>query len=65
MFCNLAKEFLSQRGVHFQDRNIVSDPDAMQELRRLAYMTTPVIVIDGQTIVGFDEAKLTTAVEHD
>lgn len=64
MFCNQTKEFLSRKGVQFSERNVVSDPDALQELRRLGYMTTPVIVIDGATIVGLDEVKITAALEQ-
>ena len=64
MFCNQTKEFLSRRRVQFRERNVVSDPDALQELRQLGYMTTPVIVIDRTTIVGFDEAKITAALEQ-
>jgi hypothetical protein len=32
--------------------NIVDDPDALAELKKVGYMTTPVIVIDGSMIVG-------------
>jgi glutaredoxin len=28
------------------------------ELEKLGYMTTPVIVIDGEVVVGFDRPKL-------
>ena len=35
-----------------------SDPDALADLKKLGYMTTPVIVIGGAVIVGFDSAKI-------
>ena len=63
MFCNLTKEFLSSRGVHFRERNIVDDPAALLELRRLGYMTTPVTTIDAEVIVGFDEVKLSKTLD--
>ena len=44
--------------VEFIDRNIAADPAAMDELTRLGHMTTPVIVIDGEVVVGFDRARL-------
>ena len=65
MFCGQTKEFLSRKGVQFVERNIVQEPDALNELRRLGYMTTPVTVVDGNVIVGFDEAKLSKALELD
>jgi hypothetical protein len=30
----------------------------LADLKKLGYMTTPVIVIDGAAIVGFDSAKI-------
>jgi len=30
----------------------------MEELQRLGWMTTPVTVIDGQTVVGFEPGKI-------
>ena len=61
MFCGLTKEFLSKKGAPFVDRDITMDPGAVRELFRLGLMTTPVTQIDGETIVGFDEEKLTKA----
>lgn len=61
MFCNRAKEYLSQKGIQFIERYITKDAAALEELGRLGYMTTPVIVVDCLVIVGFDAAKLDAA----
>ncbi len=61
MFCDQAKEYLSQKGIKFQEKNITQDSSALAELKKLGYMTTPVIVIDGMVIVGFDAAKIDLA----
>ncbi len=58
MFCAKVKEFLSQNKIEFVDRNIAGDEAAFAELEKLGYMTTPVTVIDGQVVVGFDRDKL-------
>jgi len=58
MFCDQAKEYLSQKGLAFQERDIAQDPGALADLKKLGYMTTPVIVIDGAVIVGFDSGKI-------
>lgn len=58
MFCERVKEFLSQSGVEFTDRDITEDEEALTELEELGYMTTPVTVIDGEVVIGFDIAKL-------
>ena len=40
------------------DKNIREDPAALEELQRLGYRATPVTVIDGEVVVGFDRGKL-------
>ena len=52
------KEFLSQNQVAFTERNIAADEQALNELEKLGYLTTPVTVIDGEVVVGFDVARL-------
>jgi glutaredoxin 3 len=64
MFCNQAKEYLSQRGITFQEKDIAQDPDALADLKKLGYMTTPVIVVDGSVIVGFDAEKIDAALRN-
>jgi glutaredoxin len=55
------KEYLSQKQISFEDRDITTHPTAMSELQKLGFMTTPVTVIDGESIVGFDVSKLDRA----
>ena len=58
MFCGRVKEFLSQKGVPFIERDVSQDEEALVELEALGVMTTPVTVIDGETVIGFDRANL-------
>jgi len=58
MFCARVKEFLSQRGVEFTERNVAEDESALAELEKLGVMTTPVTVIDDEVVIGFDQARL-------
>ena len=60
MFCGKVKEFLSQNKIEFTDRNIAVDETALNELEKTGYMTTPVTIIDGEVVIGFDLAKLHT-----
>lgn len=55
------KEYLSQRQVQFDDRDITQDPSAIVELQKLGFMTTPVTVVGDKVIVGFDVPKLDEA----
>ena len=52
------KEFLSQRGIEFTERNVAEDETALSELEKLGIFTTPVTVIDGEVVIGFDQARL-------
>ena len=63
MFCEQAKEYLSQKSIKFQERDIAQDPSALAELKKLGYMTTPVIVIEGSVIVGFDTDRIDQALQ--
>ncbi len=58
MFCNRTKEFLRKHNIAFTDRDITSDENALAELEKLGVMTTPVVVVDGQTVVGYDVDRL-------
>ncbi len=58
MFCSKVKEFLSQKGVNFTERDVLKDENAVNELKKMGVMTTPVTTIDGEMVVGFDQQKL-------
>ncbi|HZT70936.1 MAG TPA: glutaredoxin family protein [Terriglobia bacterium] len=58
MFCNRTKEFLSQHGITFEERDVTRDEKALAELQRRSLMTTPVTLVDDQVVVGFDTEKL-------
>lgn len=52
------EEFLTQHNVQYEPRNVAEDPEAMDELMHLGVATTPVTVIDGEIVVGFDPKRL-------
>lgn len=64
MFCNSAKEFLSRKGVPLTERDVSTDEKALAELERLGHMTTPVILIDEEVVVGFDQRRLERLLER-
>ena len=57
-YCTLAKQFLSNNNIEFTEKNVSSDTEARKELMKMGHMGVPVILIDEQEIVGFDEPKL-------
>jgi glutaredoxin len=55
----MAKSFLGKNGVKYQDFNVAEDRAARDEMiRKSGQMGVPLIDIDGDLILGFDEAKL-------
>ena len=54
----MTEEFLSEKGVTFEIKDIINDPTAMSELVEIGQLTTPVTVIDGEVVVGFNRKKL-------
>jgi glutaredoxin len=57
-----AKTYLRTQGVPFRDVDVSRDPAAARDLvRRTGQMGVPVIEIDGVSIVGFDQARIDSA----
>ena len=54
----MMKEYLSRKGVEFTERDVTSEPAAMGELEKLGFLSTPVTVINGEVIVGFNRKRL-------
>jgi len=46
------KEYLSQKQVAFDDRDITQDLTAIPEQQKMGFMTTPVTVIGDKVIVS-------------
>ncbi len=58
-WCHRAKEFLKKNGIKFRDINVAEDEEqAKYMIEKSGQMGVPVIEVDGQIIVGFDEPKL-------
>ncbi len=55
----MAKEYLSQRGIPFTEKMVDEDYSAAMEMVRVSQQQgVPVIVVDGQVVVGFDRPRL-------
>ncbi len=55
-YCVRAKMLLEKRGLEFSEINLARDPDGRAELvERTGMMTFPQILIDGETLGGFDQ----------
>ncbi len=57
-YCTMAKDYLTDKKVDFEEKNIQTDKAARDELMKMGHLGVPVIVVDGEEIVGFDQQKL-------
>ena len=58
-YCKRVKDYLTQKGVSFSDYNVAEDREKAKEMiDKSKQMGVPVIVIDNDVVVGFNQAKL-------
>ncbi len=58
-YCKRAKEYLSRKGIPYVDFNVAEDKDKAKEMiQKSGQMGVPVIIIDGEVLVGFNQARL-------
>jgi glutaredoxin 3 len=58
-WCGIAKNYLRSKNISFVEHDVSRDRAAAQAMvRRTGQMGVPVIEIDGQSIVGFDQARI-------
>jgi glutaredoxin 3 len=58
-WCLKVKEFLKENKVKFTNKDVGSDQKAAAEMiKKSGQQGVPVVDIDGEIIVGFDEKKL-------
>lgn len=58
-FCHAAKAFFDENNVAYTDVNVAADLDARKEMIDMTgQMGVPVIRIENDVVVGFDEDKL-------
>lgn len=58
-YCAQTKRFLNERGVKFTEYDVTRDRSAAEEMvRRTGQRAVPVIIVDGEVIVGFNRPRL-------
>jgi glutaredoxin 3 len=58
-YCKMAKAFLTENGIPFEDTDVSSSQSAAQEMiSKSGQMGVPVLDINGQIVVGFNKAKI-------
>jgi len=57
-FSEMVRLHLESRGQPYTERDVDVDPAARDDMLKLGASATPVTVIDGEVVVGFDEEAI-------
>ena len=58
-WCKRAKEYLSKKSIPYTEYNVAADRDKAKEMiQKSKQMGVPVILVDGEVMVGFNQTKL-------
>jgi len=58
-YCKRAKDYLSRKGIPYTDINVAQDKEKAKEMiQKSGQMGVPVITIDGEVVVGFNQTLL-------
>lgn len=58
-YCVKAKEFFKKKNISFVDHNVAEDREmAKKMVEKTGQMGVPVIEIDNETVIGFDQARI-------
>ena len=58
MQCKMAKRFLSDNHISFEEINIDNQPEAIEFLKEPGFQSVPIVTSDAQTIIGFRPDQL-------
>ncbi|WP_207941390.1 ribonucleoside-diphosphate reductase 2,NrdH-redoxin [Enterococcus sp. DIV2402] len=58
MQCKMAKRFLADNNISFEEINIDNEPNAIDWLKEQGFQSVPVITSDATTVVGFRPDQL-------
>ena len=59
VYCKMAKAFLQNHNISYEEKDVATDEKARKEMiDKSGQLGVPVIDIDGQIIVGYNEVNL-------
>ena len=61
--CHNAKDYLGEKAIKFNEKNVQESADARKELMSMGIMAVPVIKIDEEWITGFDKERIDELLE--
>lgn len=59
VYCKMAKEFFKQNNIQYEEKDVVKDSQARDEMiNKSGQMGVPVIFVGDDIVVGFDRPRL-------
>lgn len=59
VYCKMTKEFFAENKISYEEKDVSTDSAGREEmLKKSGQMGVPVIDIDGEIVIGFDEERL-------
>ncbi|MDO8561122.1 MAG: Uxx-star family glutaredoxin-like (seleno)protein [bacterium] len=59
VYCKMAKAFFKEHNVEYSEVNVATDAKEREEMvKKSGQLGVPVIDVDGQVTVGFDQTRL-------
>lgn len=63
-YCKLAKGYFSRKGISYIEKDVSTDTAAAQEMfEKSGQLGVPVILVNGEVVVGFDKSYLESLLE--
>jgi len=57
--CFVLKQFLEEHKIDFKEIDVSQDEKSREEIiKKTGQMSTPIVEIDGQIVIGFDKKKI-------
>ena len=58
-YCKRAREYFPRKGISYTDIDVAQDREKAREMaEKSGQMSVPVIIIDGEIVVGFNQVQL-------
>jgi len=59
VYCNAAKAFFKEKGIAYTEHNVAQDAEKRKEMvEKSGQMGVPVIFVDTEMVVGFNQPKI-------
>ncbi|AQS56222.1 MAG: glutaredoxin family protein [Novibacillus thermophilus] len=56
--CNVLKKFLKDYQIEYENRNCSTNPEYLEEVKKMGFLGVPVTVVDGEAVQGLQPEKI-------